>query len=95
VVSGKKIPCPVCQKPMVWAKTDLGPFKEKAKNGEIIEVIHVYFGCPDDVCKTIIRLRFRKDGKEGDLWRTMKARQAGHGRPIVTDFGGSLKEITG
>jgi hypothetical protein len=80
---------------MVFAKFDPGPFKERAKNGEIIETVHVYFGCPDDNCKTVIRLRYRKDGKEGDLWRTMKARRAGHGRPIVTDFGGAFDKIQG
>jgi hypothetical protein len=78
---------------MVWAETDAGPYKERAQNGEIIEVVHVYFGCTNETCGTTVRLRFRKDGKEGDLWRSMKKRKKGIGRPLVTEFGGNLKDI--
>lgn len=91
----KKIDCPVCNKPMVWAMTDSNIFKERARNGEIIEVVHVYFGCTDEKCGTTVRLRFRKDGKEGDLWRSMKERKKGIGKPIVTDFGGAFDDIQG
>lgn len=82
----------MCNKDMEYAGQEDG-HKERAKTGEVIETVHVFYVC--EKCETSVRLRFRKDGKAGDLWRTMKAREKGHGKPIVTDFGGSLKEITG
>lgn len=91
-MSRKVIPCPVCNKPMDYAGQE-GGHKERAQNGDVIETVHVFYMCAD--CETSVRLRYRKDGREGDLWRVMKKRKAGKGRPLMTDFGGSLKEILG
>jgi len=86
----KRIPCPVCvTKDMDEAGVDLGPFRERARSGEVIEVVHVYYGCDD--CGTTVKLRFRKDGKEGDLWREMKRRKAAGG--VLEDFGGKIGDI--
>jgi hypothetical protein len=82
----------MCGKDMEYAGQEEG-HKERARNGEVIETVHVFYVC--EKCDTSVRLRFRKDGKEGDLWRTMKKRNAGHGRPVVTDFGGALGGIQG
>jgi hypothetical protein len=87
----KRLPCPACQKDMVQAFVDPQVYRERAKSGEVIEVVHVYYGCPDDNCKTTVRLRFRKDGKEGDLWREMKKRKA-EGK-VLQDFGGKFGEL--
>jgi hypothetical protein len=58
---------------------------------EVIEVMLDQWGCPS--CETIHSYWYRKDGKEGDLYRDTKARQMGKGEPILQDFGGSLKDI--
>lgn len=87
----KKLACPVCKMEMVQTEVDPKTHKERAKSGDIIEVVHVYYGCTVEACKTVVRLRFRKDGKEGDLWREMKRRKA-EGK-MLEDFGGKFGEM--
>jgi hypothetical protein len=66
-----------------------GGHKERAKSGEVIETVHVFFMC--EKCDTSVRLRFRKDGQTGDLWREIQRRKA-VGK-VVTDFGGKFGEM--
>lgn len=86
-----KMPCPVCEKPLVKAFTDPNYHKEMAKNGEIIEVVHVYYGCTNDSCGTTVRLRFRRDGLPGDLFQEIQKRRA-EGK-LLREFGGKLGDI--
>jgi len=86
-----KMPCPVCNRSLVKALVDPKTHKERAKNGEIIEVVHVYYGCPNDSCATMVRLRFRKDGLPGDLFKEIQKRRA-EGR-ILREFGGKIGDI--
>jgi len=41
----------------------------------------------------MVRLRYRKDGQTGDLFRMVQARRAGDGPEIVTQMPGSLADI--
>lgn len=58
---------------------------------ELVECVLDQWGCPK--CETIHSYWYRKDGKEGDLFRMTKARQHGHGAPLLEDFGGAAEEI--
>jgi len=88
-----KMFCPVCDNKMVKALTDPGPYQELDMVGRPIEVAHVYYGCTNDECNTMVRLRYRKDGQTGDLFRMVQARRAGDGPEIVTQMPGSLADI--
>ena len=94
-IAKKRMLCPMCGRKMVKAFTDTGPFHELSMEGAVIEVVHVYYGCPNEACNTIIRLRFRKDGSKGDLWKLIQARRAGDGPEIVTEMPGQMSEIVG
>lgn len=47
----------------------------------ITEVVPQQWGCPD--CETIHTYWYRKDGKQGALFRMTKDRQKGKGRPLA------------
>lgn len=94
-IAKKRLLCPLCGRKMAKALTDTGPYQEVSLEGAIIEVVHVYYGCTNEECNTIIRLRFRKDGSKGDLFRMIEARRAGDGPEIVTEIPGKLSEIVG
>ena len=87
----KKLPCPVCGRNMVRAFVDPKTYKELNKALEMIEVVHVYYGCTNDDCETTVRLRFRKDGQTGDLWKEIQNRRA-EGK-VLRDFGGKIGDI--
>lgn len=88
-----KLYCPMCDAKMVKALTDTGPYYEPDMRGEIVEVVHVYYGCTnDEICGSMIRLRYRKDGQTGDLWKMVQAKRA-NGHELVTELPGSLKEM--
>jgi hypothetical protein len=76
---------------MVKAFVDPKVYKERNKAGEVIEVVHVYYGCTQDECATTVRLRFRRDGLPGDLWNEIKARRAAG--TSLRDFGGRFGDI--
>ena len=61
------------------------------EGGEIIEIVPVQYGCLDD--ETIHTFWFRKDGQQGDLWRTMQARASGDGPEVVREMPGTLEGI--
>ena len=63
------------------------------EGGEIIEIVPVQYGCLED--ETIHTFWFRKDGQQGDLWRTMQARDSGDGPAIVREMPGALDDIDG
>lgn len=86
-----KIPCPVCGRNMVKAFVDPKTYKELSKSLDMIEVVHVYYGCPNEDCETTVRLRFRKDGLPGDLYKEIQKRRA-EGK-VLQDFGGTLGDI--
>lgn len=56
---------------------------------EHTEVMLQQWGCPK--CETIHSYWYRKDGKEGDLFRLTKDRQRGKGIPLA-EVPGSLKD---
>jgi len=87
----KVLPCPVCGRNMVKAFVDPKTYKELNKALDFIEVVHVYYGCPNDECETTVRLRFRKDGLPGDLWEEIRRRRAERG--VLQDFGGKIGDI--
>jgi hypothetical protein len=61
------------------------------KNGfTLSECVPIQYGCTN--CETIHTYWMRTDGKIGDLFRIMKARQMGKGKPIA-DVPGNLKDI--
>ena len=88
-----KMWCPVCDHKMVKAMTDPGPYWEQDIVGTMIEVAHVYYGCVNEECNTMVRLRYRKDGQTGDLFRMVRARQAGDGPEIITQMPGNLSDV--
>ncbi len=58
---------------------------------EIVEVMLDQWGCPN--CETIQSYWYRKDGKEGDLFRMTKDRKGGKGKSLIEEFGGRLSLI--
>jgi hypothetical protein len=77
---------------MVKAFTDPEEYKELSLDGEIIAVVHIYYGCPNEQCNTIARLIFRKDGLPGDLHKVMMQRRA-EGDPIVQEMPGDMEQM--
>lgn len=67
--------------------------KLREVGAELIEIVPVQYACPDD--ETLQTFWFRKDGLEGDLWRTMRARNAGDGPEVLREMPGALEEIDG
>ena len=71
----------------------------------LVEVVPVQFGCTDKCYAkldelgnpqpSIMTYWMRKDGKEGDLYRDVKARDKGIGRPLMKKIPGNLNEIMG
>lgn len=74
------------------AKNLTAAIVQKAKSQRITlsECTPQQYGCTN--CETIHTYWFRTDGKPGDLFRIMKARQMGKGKPIA-DVPGNLKDI--
>lgn len=64
--------------------------KAKTQGIKLSECVPVQYGCTN--CETIHTYWYRVDGKQGDLFRIMKQRQMGKGKPIV-DIPGNLKDI--
>ena len=60
---------------------------------KVVECVLDQWGCPK--CETIHSYWYRKDGKEGDLFRLTKQRQGGKGAPLVEDFAGIPGETIG
>ncbi len=89
--------CPMCGKTMVKMGRDPKTHVEKGLLDEKVETVHVYYGCPNEKCKTQVRLRYRKDGKEGDLNKLVKLRKelakSGHVDPIRTDVEGDYQGL--
>ena len=89
--------CPMCGKTMVKRGRDPKTYREKGLLNEVVEVVHVYYGCPNEECQTQVRLRYRKDGKEGDLNKLVNLRKelakSGHVAPMVTDVEGNIKGL--
>lgn len=75
---------------MVMAKLNKWEGEGRIK---VVECVLAQYGCPK--CETIHSYWYRKDGKEGDLFRRTKQRQGGKGTPLVEDFAGIPGEITG
>lgn len=84
-----KLFCPVCGRTMVKAMTDPKTYRELDMIGKEIETVHVYYGCPNEKCATTVRLRFRKDGEMGDLYRMGRARRNAPDK--LTSIGGLLE----
>lgn len=85
--------CPCCGQRMVKALTDTDPHPERAMDGRVVDTTHIYYGCPNEACNTMVRLRYRKDGSKGDLWRVVEARRAGDGKALVTEIPGTLADL--
>ena len=86
------LPCGVCGRKMVKAFTDPDEYRERALSGDIISVVHVYYGCTNEQCNTIAKLIYRKDGLPGDLHRVMQQRRA-EGDHIVEEMPGDLERM--
>jgi len=78
---------------MVKALTDTDKHLERGMDGSVVDTVHVYYGCPNEACNTMVRLRYRRDGAKGDLWRLTEARRAGDGRELVTDIPSTLADL--
>jgi hypothetical protein len=77
---------------MVKALTDPNDYWEPSLEGEMICVVHIYYGCPNERCNTIARLRFRKDGLPGDLARMIEIRKAA-GIPLLEEMPGDMEKM--
>lgn len=69
---------------------------------EITLVVPVQFACidkcyspTDEDVTSMMTFWMRKDGKEGFLFRDTRERQKGHGRPLLTEIPGNLRDIQG
>ena len=62
--------------------------KVVAAKRELVEVVPQQWGCLD--CGTIHTYWYRKDGKEGVLFKITNDRKKGHGRPLVTEMPGTM-----
>lgn len=76
-------------------RADIAVVQQAAKKfrdggAEVLEVVLDQWGCLE--CETIHSYWYRKDGKEGDLFRVTKDRQHGKGVPLRS-IGGGLKDL--
>jgi hypothetical protein len=93
----KTVFCPVCGTSMKKATTKPHQHRADEDTGVILLVTRVFYGCPNDQCRTVIWFDFREDGRRGRLSRVLevqkKLEKKGAFDPGGLYLGGGFKDM--
>lgn len=80
----KTLFCPLCGTNMKKNRVQRNAHRRE-KNGQILNVVRVFYVCPNLDCLSVANFDYRTDGAVGDLYKQLQLEKV-TGKKLVTDL---------